>query len=1459
MLKRSMPILLAVCALLVLSAPASAVVKHELIGSFNGADEPNGPFNFVFAAAVDNSSGPSGGDVYIGEEKQLVGENAGSAINKFSANGVYAGVHITGAETPQGSFNFLQFPFGSERWLSGIAVDSSGVNAGDLYVGDTQNGVVDKFDESGHYICQITGSAMPPSSECNGVAGSNTPAGSMKPAGVAIGPGGTVYVVDAAHNVIDEFSPSGAYVSQIVDSEHLTEPDQIAVDSSGNVYVLNGTVFGGENVAKFDPAGSFIAMLVNRQVEEGTFPHGLAVDPSDDHVFVGEKRGSESGIFEYDATGHEFSRFGEESSAASPTEAVSRATGDIYTGSNFVGPVEIYGPAVASPNLTTGSATGIQEKAVTLNGQVKPDVVHGGGEVSSCEFEYGTSTAYGNTVPCSPSTLPYASAQGVSANIGGLTPDTEYHYRLSASDPGEGGVHGGTGYGEDKTVTTSGPSAIDAESSSNAVISTAVVEAKINPFGLDTTCHVQYVDDETFSVSGYEHAVTVPCGQDLGSGFGDQSAEAKLTGLRIDTVYHFRFVATNAAALSGVAGADATFATFGVKSFSVADLSLNEEAHSLETYTQAGGHPYEMTVSFSLNTTHPAQGGNPNPTDANPKDVVAEFPPGLIGNPQATPKCSAYNVAHADCSGAAQVGELEVTTAAGLEPEEPLYNLVPPKGVAAQFGARFNGFITAHIDAQVRTGGDYGVTGGSLYVSAAEGVTGATVTLWGVPADPRHDPKRFCPKVGGIQEVAPCEDGGPLVPFLRNPTACAGAQPATLRIDSWQESGVYVDAKSEMPAVTGCEKLDFKPEISVVPDRHSADSPSGLKVELTVPQNEDPNGLAVADLKDATVTLPRGVTVNPSAAGGLVGCSEAQIDLKGSEPASCPDASKVGRVEIDSPLLERPLFGGVYAAQQGNGGPALGSNPFGSLLALYIAVYDPQTGVVVKLAGKVSADPSTGQLTTTFDENPQLPFEHLKVQFFGGEQAVLATPAQCGSYSSEASLTPWSAPQSGPATVLLYPYQVGSGPGGAPCAAPGFAPSFTAGTTSDQAGSFSPFTLTLTRNDGEQRLSTVATAMPPGLAGMIANVPLCDEADANAGSCPAASQVGHVVVQAGVGREPVTLPQAGKPQDPVYLTGPYNGGPFGLSIVVPAEAGPFNLDEGGHPVVVRAGIHIDPKTAQVSVVSAPMPSMLQGVPVDVKAVHVEIDRSGFIFNPTSCDPMSVGGTIGSTQGTTANVSSRYQASSCQSLSFKPRFTVSTSGRTSRRNGASLDTKISYPKGSVGSEANIRSVKVDLPRQLPSRLSTLQKACTDVVFDANPAACPAASRVGTATTTTPVLPVALTGPVYFVSHGARKFPDLVIVLQGDGVTVELDGETFISKKGRTSTTFRTAPDVPFESFELKLPQGPFSALGSNGDLCKGKLSMPTALTAQNGLSIHQATRIAVTNCPQAKRGKKHRPS
>jgi hypothetical protein len=1513
--------------LLLAAAPAAAKVIHQSEGSFDGSGRPTleSFAGLLPSAAADQASG----DVWVTEAKFFGAVGKADAVDKFNAKGEYAGVQITGEGTPQGEFAFGlgEFP--------GIAVDNtaSGPNKGDLYLSDTGNGVVDRFSDSGAFQCQITGkkpvSVEEIAHECNGAAGSEPtggPAG-IEPAGLAVNAVGDIYVADRAHEAIDVFGPSGEYKERITGS-HLGNLATIALDSAGNLYVDNFS----ENVVEFDSSGHFVSVI-----DEGNSPEGVAVDPESEHLYVGVEQENpatdeqENAIAEYEPSGALLDVFAPLSQGGFGISYLGLAVGPagkLYAAepwNNTVGnKVFIYGPARVVPSVTTQAATGVEDTAATLHGHVDPEAAHGGGAVESCQFEYGLTMAYGETAPCTPAPN-YTSPVDVSAHITGLQPASTYHFRLEAAN-----ANGVPGTGEDETLTTPGAPSVDFETT-EALTSSVTFKAKINPEGYDTTCQVQYVTDATFQQSQWASATTVPCRpEDLGSGFGDVTVKFKVTGLARAATYDYRFLATNQAGSS--AGAPSTFETYGVRKLSLDVLKSsrrfnegfpNEAWEAGEPETQAGGHPYEVvadvimshTTEFSHCSESYVENGAcgegeeleiVNNTALNTKDIHVELPPGVIGNPTAVPECSRYLVELEECPSDTRVGTVEVWVDFPLGrynevwvlPEENengnatyydtgLYNIEPAEHVPAEFGAFIEGHAPVWIPFHVRTGGDYGISADSINITAAGGgIARVRTRVWGVPADPAHEAEvnEGCPP----DRLKHCADTGPEVPLLTTPTSCAGPQTVTASADSWGEPGQYVKKTIEIEGFTGCNQLQFKPTLEALPTTNVADSPSGLHVDLHVPQDlntttgfEDPKGLATADLKDAKVTLPPGLTVNPASASGLAACSSAQIELHGPEAPQCPDAAKIGRVEVDTPLVNHPLPGAVYVATPYD-------NPFNSLLAIYVVVNDPTTGVIVKLAGHIEANPETGQLTTTFDESPQLPFEDFKLEFFGGSRGVLRTAPTCGTYASESVLTPWSAPESGPPATWSDPFQITSAPGGAPCPAKAAeepdSPSFSAGTETPTAGSYSPFVLHLSRADDSQELTGINTVLPPGLTAKLAGVAECSDSAIEAArnetgrqeqespSCPAGSEVGTVNVGAGAGPAPYFA------QGRVYLAGPYKGAPFSLAIITPAVAGPYDLGT----VVVRAALFVNPETAQVTVKSDPIPTILDGIPLDVRSIEVKIGRPGFTLNPTSCEKMSVGGEALSILGQSAVLSDPFQVGGCEALGFKPRFSVSTSGKTSRADGASLHVTLTYPNVAQGTQANIKSVHVELPKVLPSRLSTLNHACVESVFDQNPAGCPSLSKVGSARAMTPLLAVPLEGPAYFVSRGGQKFPELVVVLQGDGITIDLHGETFISSAGITSSTFRTVPDQPITSFELTLPEGTDSALAANENFCaatktvlvkrrvtvrvKGHkktvtrkikttvtapLIMPTTLTAQNGAVLTQSTKISVVGCSRAK--------
>jgi hypothetical protein len=1044
--------------------------------------------------------------------------------------------------------------------------------------------------------------------------------------------------------------------------------------------------------------------------------------------------------------------------------------------------------------------------------------------------------------------------------------------------------------------------------------------------------------------------------------------------------------------------AGSAHAEFGVERFA---LSARNENGTPDV--QAGSHPYALNATIVLK--------EPGAKTGNLKDVKVQLPPGLVGNPDATPKCT-YQEFIRQVHGGPEKGQCPNETVVGVatfyqqsetdrsEAEassSAVYNLVPPAGVAAEFGYVGATYTPVLLEESVRTGSDYGITTTVPDINDAVNLYASKVTIWGTPAAAVHNDWRgSCveTRAGGSSPVAngfglsegedevegpllqsggepeglptstgKCETDTPLTPLLTMPTECGEPLTASASVDSWQEPGNFLGAEgtrtktTSLPELSGCGSLALSPRLTVTPDKPDASTSSGLAVNVKVPQEGtlSPGGLSEADLRDTTVVLPPGVALNPSSANGLEACSEDLATFTGmsgeinpgSETATftpflpggstallagekavfqagvnfCPNASKIGTVRFKLAILEHPLEGAVYLAAQE-------ANPFGSLMAIYVVAEDPVSGVVVKLAGEVTLcknvgeDPrnaagepipgvscqAVGQVVTTLLNTPQAPAEEVEFHFFGGEKAPLTTPAYCGTYKTQTSFVPWGGETQHPSPG----FEINAGPNGGPC--PGsslpFSPGLTGGALNLNAGAFSPFTLTMNRADGEQNMQSVEAHLPPGLSGILSNVELCPEPQANLGECGPNSLIGETTVSVGVGGDPYTV-TGGK----FYLTGPYNGtgsctvappggssssgcAPFGITFAVPAKAGPFDLANTQHNkpvcdcIVVRGKIEVNPLTAALTVTSNPpgtpyaIPTSIEGIPLEIQHINAVTTRGNFQFNPTNCNKMEVTGTIHSSEGGTDTIGVPFQVTNCPSLKFTPKFSVSTSGKTSKAKGASLTTKVEEPAGALTTQANLTKVKVELPKQLPSRLTTLQKACTDAQFELNPANCPSESKIGYAVVHTPLIPVPLEGPAIFVSHGGEAFPSLTMVLQGYGVTIDLVGTTFISKSGVTSTTFKTVPDQPFSSFELTLPEGKYSALAANGNLCaetktvtstkketkrvKGKLkkvsvkvkkteavalTMPTEFIAQNGAEIKETTPIAVTGCAKAVPAKK----
>jgi hypothetical protein len=892
----------------------------------------------------------------------------------------------------------------------------------------------------------------------------------------------------------------------------------------------------------------------------------------------------------------------------------------------------------------------------------------------------------------------------------------------------------------------------------------------------------------------------------------------------------------------------------------------SQAIESAAPITQAGAHP-DATTNFTLRQTVP---GTP---DDDLKNVRVELPPGFIADPTAVPACPPerfqamieHSTGPVGCPPTSQVGVGTIYPSVFINTPQtsPIYRLPATFGHPASFAFIALGKPVL-LDARLRSDDDYGVEVEARAAYDQFLLRGSTLTFWGVPGDPVHDSERW--NQGKFLEERSL---GNLVygdwgaassrstrPFLSNPTDClSGPLPTSLSLDSWEAPGDFLPASpgdpdytSYSPQPTGCGELAFggpsaPAAFSLVPSEPQADTPSAYAARLTLPYDENAEGLADPTLRDTTVTLPEGVTVNPSSANGLAACSEGQIGLLGTgfpmpnpihfdeAPIGCPDASKIGTVTIDTPLLEKPLTGSVYLAAQEE-------NPFGSLLAIYLAIEDPETGIVVKLAGKVVPDPSTGRLTASFTDNPQLPFTELDLDFFGGPGAPLVNPQTCGQKTTTAQLTPWSAPET-PSVSTSDSFTVSVGAGGGACPASEAAepnhPSLSVGTTGTQAGSYSPFVLKLGREDGSQRLGALDLTLPPGLTGRLAGIPYCAPADiaaaeaesgmaeSRAPSCPAASRVGRVDVAVGAG--PTPFHAAGD----VYLAGPYEGAPLSLAIITPALAGPFDLGT----VVVRTALQVDPATAQITAVSGPLPSILRGVPLDIRSVALTLDRPDFTRNPASCEEMAFAGQAISTLGATAPLSQRFQVGGCGHLRFKPRLALMLLGKTDRNAKPRLRAVLTAKPG----EAGIARARVNLPHSEFLEQAHIRTVCTRVQFAAGNGhgeECPKGSIYGHAKAITPLLDKPLEGPVYLRSS-SHKLPDLVAALNGQ-IDIDLDGTVDSGPNAGIRNTFEVVPDAPVTRFVLELDGGKKGLLVNSEDLCSKTGRSRRAIvsfTGQNG--------------------------
>jgi hypothetical protein len=932
-------------------------------------------------------------------------------------------------------------------------------------------------------------------------------------------------------------------------------------------------------------------------------------------------------------------------------------------------------------------------------------------------------------------------------------------------------------------------------------------------------------------------------------------------------------------------------ASYGVQKF---DLAFKNQDGSPDT--QAGSHPFEMATAAYFNLLQSGE------ADGELKDFVAEQVEGLIANPSAVPRCS--TVDFLSFTGGGRTAQCADSTAVGyaatklqlLDLVNPIFNLSPPPGVALKLG-----FIVGNTPITIEVGlkHHYPYSGSATLTNIPQTVQvrSSIITLWGAPGDPGHDPYRGnCVDNSNPGNppviVAPfpqpssygnCPTNSPSTALLTLPRACQGPLSTDYTTDSWQNPGTRLpegepnlsdpdwargsvlthdDAEPPNPlGMTGCAKLAFHPSIAAQPTTKAASSPTGLDFSLDVHDEGllSPTGLAGSDIRKAVVTLPEGFSTNPSLAEGLAVCSEADLareTVKSAPGVGCPNASKVGSVEIETPLLEEGLKGSLFIATPYE-------NEFGSLLALYIVIKSEKLGIIVRQAAKVTPNPVTGQLVTTTEDMPQLPFSHFKLHFREGTRSPLASPPACGTYNAQAELTPWSG---GPPVTTTSAFQIIAGPESKPCPTgglPPFKPGLIAGTLNNAAGHYSPFNVRLTRNDSEQEITHFSIKLPPGVIGKLAGIPFCPDAAIAAAkartgphggqeeierpSCPAVSEIGHTLVGSGVG--PALAYAPGK----IYLAGPYHGSAISLVSITAGRVGPFDIGT----VVVRLAFKINPETAEVfldATGSDPIPHIIKGIPIHLRDIRAYTDRPEFVLNPTGCERTSTASTLlgsGLDFGSEADdrpvtVSTPFQAADCAALGFKPKLALKLKGGTKRGDHPAFSATLRM-KGT--GESNIKRAQVTLPRSEFLENAHIKTICTRVQFRANQ--CPAASVYGFAKATTPILDEPLTGPV-FLRSSEHQLPDLVAELKNGEITIDLVGR-IDSLNGRIRNTFEAAPDAPVKTFTLTMQGGKKGLLVNSTNLCTGTHKAIAAFTAHSGkqLEIHPELRA---KCAKARKGK-----
>jgi hypothetical protein len=822
-------------------------------------------------------------------------------------------------------------------------------------------------------------------------------------------------------------------------------------------------------------------------------------------------------------------------------------------------------------------------------------------------------------------------------------------------------------------------------------------------------------------------------------------------------------------------------------SFTIEMLDAEGHPESL-----AGAHPDLLRLGFSLGE----EGGSL-------RDLEIELPPGLGGSSDAVPQCPrAVYESEVECPPDSQVGRIKVSLSGGGQTDLPLFQIEPLPGEILALGSRPS--LSLPLTAHVRPS-DFGVTlvGHELPQGA---VSSGELELWGIPAD--HQQGTSIPRR----------------PFLTTPAEC-GPVLFNFRVRTWAEGAQWTSASGDTGAsLTGCEGLAFEPRLGFTLSEPAADSPTGLSLDLTIPGEAEGSERAPAPARSITTRFPSGVGVSPSGAKGLVACTDAQFGLGDDAPPQCPAAAKVGSAEFVSSALGGPLSGTIYMAE---GHP-------GETLRSFLVV--PAPGLTLKLVSAMQADPVTGRLSTVMEGLPQAPIQRIRLEFNGGPNALFVTPLSCGRFSATATFTPYGG---GAAVSSVAPVSISPAAPGTACAPPAFSPQLLVTSSNPGAGAPTTVSTVVRRSPGEQLLRSFASTMPAGISARLGTVKPCPGAAADLGSCPAGSRIGTAIAEIGSGANPATL------RGDVYLTGPYRGAPLATLTRFDGRIGPLDLG----PITSRAKLEVNRRTGSLTASTGDIPDQVEGLPIRFQSIGLDLDRPGFLRNPTSCMPHEATAVFESQEGTLASSSSRLQLSGCRRLRFKPRIRVALLGGGGPRADGGPVLRLTIRLR--GGDSNLRSTRLVLPPELKLGIGGLKELCSRL--DASQGVCPSGSRAGSAVARTPLLDGLLRGGVYMAQPDGDAPPDMWVRLSGAGLSMDLRSRSARAKSGRYVSVLGGMPDTPMSAFTMRLG-GSSTVVSLRAGVCRRsdpRLFARVTATAQNGRSASLRVPIALRGaCPRA---------